>query len=384
MDLTSGASARQPGRVTSAIESIYDAAAQPDLWPQALGAIACVFEAKGTVLLYNRDDGSMEAIVSPGLEAAVADYDQKWWQYDIRVQRGMERALLSEVGAYTDCDIASPEELKTHPFYTDFLAKHGLGYFIGGSVSPHPNVFAGMSVQGRLGDDPYSEEDVALLAILGRHVEKALRLSIRLIEAEATNLSLGDTLSRFRSGVVVINEKWQVLFCNHAAMTLRREGLLPTDWRPRPARSCDKAALARAVADVMLGSPPAASPPILIGADRRERPLVAYVLPVRNATERAAALGGARALVLLIDQEPGTPADPSLVRDLLDLTLGEAKVASLVGSGKTPRETASALGITEETTRTVLKRVYSKVGVSRQSELTAILARATLHPSDRA
>jgi len=66
------------------------------------------------------------------------------------------------------------------------------------------------------------------------------------------------------------------------------------------------------------------------------------------------------------------------VRDLLNLTLGEARVASLVGSGKAPREAASALGITEETTRTVLKRVYAKIGVSRQSELTAILARAVL------
>jgi hypothetical protein len=32
-----------------------------------------------------------------------------------------------------------------------------------------------MSVQGRLGGDPLSHEDVALLALLGRHVEKALR-----------------------------------------------------------------------------------------------------------------------------------------------------------------------------------------------------------------
>jgi DNA-binding CsgD family transcriptional regulator len=105
---------------------------------------------------------------------------------------------------------------------------------------------------------------------------------------------------------------------------------------------------------------------------------VAYVLPVRQGSGYAAALVGARALVLLVDQQPGVPADPSLVRDLLNLTLGEARVASLVGSGQTPREAASTLGITEETTRTVLKRVYAKAGVSRQSELTAILARATL------
>jgi DNA-binding CsgD family transcriptional regulator len=33
------------------------------------------------------------------------------------------------------------------------------------------------------------------------------------------------------------------------------------------------------------------------------------------------------------------------------------------------------LGITEETARTVLKRVFSKVGVSRQGQLVALLSK---------
>jgi hypothetical protein len=117
----------------------------------------------------------MTAIVSPGLEAALADYDQKWWRHDTRVKGGIERVLVSEIGVYTDRDIASSDELKTHPFFTEFLTKRGLGYFMGGSVSPLPKVCAGMSLQGRLGGDPFPDEDVALLALLGRRVEKALR-----------------------------------------------------------------------------------------------------------------------------------------------------------------------------------------------------------------
>jgi hypothetical protein len=56
-----------------AIEAIYEAAVEPDLWPQALSAIARMFDARGTVLLYDREDGSRTAIVSPRLEAAVAE-----------------------------------------------------------------------------------------------------------------------------------------------------------------------------------------------------------------------------------------------------------------------------------------------------------------------
>lgn len=66
------------------------------------------------------------------------------------------------------------------------------------------------------------------------------------------------------------------------------------------------------------------------------------------------------------------------MRDLLGLTLAEARVAALVGSGLPPRDASSRLGITEETARTALKRVFQKTGVSRQSELTRLLARLVL------
>lgn len=69
------------------------------------------------------------------------------------------------------------------------------------------------------------------------------------------------------------------------------------------------------------------------------------------------------------------PADPALVRDLLGLTLAEARLTALVGVGLAPREASQRLGITEETARTTLKRVFQKTGVTRQSELSALLAR---------
>jgi DNA-binding CsgD family transcriptional regulator len=50
----------------------------------------------------------------------------------------------------------------------------------------------------------------------------------------------------------------------------------------------------------------------------------------------------------------------------------------LVGSGLAPRAAAEKLGISEESARTTLKRVFAKVGASRQSELTALLTRMVL------
>ena len=89
-------------------------------------------------------------------------------------------------------------------------------------------------------------------------------------------------------------------------------------------------------------------------------------------------LARARGLVLLVDACAGGAPDPALVRDILGLTLGEARVAALVGSGLAPRAAAEKLGIAESTARTVLKRVFAKAGVSRQSELVALFGKRSL------
>jgi DNA-binding CsgD family transcriptional regulator len=122
----------------------------------------------------------------------------------------------------------------------------------------------------------------------------------------------------------------------------------------------------------------------------RSRPIVAhstlsdqrytlYLLPMVSPKHLAEEfLSRPQAILLAIQQKVGEPTDPTIVRDLLGLTLGEARVAALVGSGLSPKEAAARLGIARETARSVLKRVFSKVGVSRQSELVALLTNITL------
>jgi DNA-binding CsgD family transcriptional regulator len=109
-------------------------------------------------------------------------------------------------------------------------------------------------------------------------------------------------------------------------------------------------------------------------------PLALHVLPITGleATVSNQFLTHARTIVIVVDPEAGSPPEPALIRDVLGLTLGEARIASFVGSGMPPREAAAKLGIAEGTARSVLKQVFAKTGVSRQSELTALISRLML------
>jgi len=367
-------------RFVTAVEAIYHAAPHPAHWPNALQAIADCFDDAGAVLLWHRDDGSFGAIASPGLAEAQRDYAANGWSSrDTRSIRAIEQSYWVRSDVVCDRDVISAREMDKDPFYTEFLARYGLKWCAAVGVSPDPQVAAAVSVQ-RASDKPaYSDLEIERIARLGRHVESALRLSLRLLDAELVKDSLGEAFNRVNIGIFVLDSLSRVIFTNLAGRDLSHSGLAVANDRLLVSSPGEQKALQAAI-DVMLRAVPPdlnmPPKPILIHRENSNRTLVVYVMPVSNAPQ--AFLTHARAIVLAIDPETDAPADPAVVRDVLGLTLGEARVAALVGHGMAPKEAAGKLGVTEETARTVLKRVFAKAGVSRQSELSTLLSKLVI------
>ena len=366
-----------------AIERIYLCATDPSQWPGALQAVADYFDDAGANLIWRRDDGGFGVVVSPGLREATVEYEREWSKHDIRAIRGAERLYLAPGDAVTDRHVVTEEETRTHPFYTDFLARYGLRWVAAVGISPEPHVNVALSIQRSSDKKPFSDEELVLLTRIGRYAENALRLGMRLSEAETASANLSDALSRLSIGVFLLDGAGKVVFMNPKGRSAVDDGLEISGELLTARFALEKAALAAQIS-FALDTDRAQSllnpNPVLVQRITAERPYAVYVLPARTMHDGAAAsfLTRTRAIVLAVDSVPGEPPDPALVRDLLGLTLGEAKVAALVGSGTPPRDAAERLGITEETARTVLKRVFAKVGISRQSDLTALLAKAVL------
>jgi DNA-binding CsgD family transcriptional regulator len=59
------------------------------------------------------------------------------------------------------------------------------------------------------------------------------------------------------------------------------------------------------------------------------------------------------------------------------LTAAEARVARLIGRGRSPRQIAAELGVSWYTVRAQLRQVFSKTGARRQSALVDLLARSS-------
>jgi DNA-binding CsgD family transcriptional regulator len=102
-------------------------------------------------------------------------------------------------------------------------------------------------------------------------------------------------------------------------------------------------------------------------------PLNIVIVPLHVKTERIAEQGPIAAIFVT---DPDMPLDNSnlqQLRDLYGLTPGEARFAASLLQGKSVEEAAAAMGITVNTARAYLKRIYQKTGVRRQPELMRLL-----------
>ena len=365
-----------------AVEAIYAAAGHPSTWPDALQAIAAVFGDVGANLIWVRDDHSFGTIVSPGLAPMANTYDA-WQHIDIRAQRALERSPV-ESDVVTDRHLVSQEEIESHPFYTQFLAPAGFGWLAAAKVSPDPLIQVWIGVQRLKTKAPYSDGELEIMERLARHAEQSLRLSVRLFDAEHAKLGLADALTRVGLGVFALDSLQRVVFSNPAAERLLGDGLLLANNRLSAHAPTERQALSERIEQTIRAAPEVigCSPkPLLIHREKSQRPLALYILPIGVGGLRCATaqlLTTTRAIVLVIEPQSDGPADPALVRDLLGLTLGEARLAALVGMGIPPKSAAEKLGITENTARSVLQTIFSKTGVSRQSELATLLAKLVL------
>jgi DNA-binding CsgD family transcriptional regulator len=241
-----------------------------------------------------------------------------------------------------------------------------------------------MTIQRSMDSRPeYTDAELERVKWIGRHVENALRLSARLISAEMTSLAFDEVLSRLDAAVYILDAEGRILVQNAFGASLLGDSLAVSGDR-LVARLEPAASQLHGTVDAVIaadaGDVSPVSPPVILHGFGDETFSVAYVLPVRTLDGHIfhRMLVDAKAIVVVRRARRGDPIDPSLIRDLLDLTMGEARVTALVGAGIQPKGAAAMLGITESTARTVLKRVFEKTGVARQADLTALISKLVL------
>ncbi|MCF3934810.1 helix-turn-helix transcriptional regulator [Acuticoccus sp. M5D2P5] len=300
--------------------------------------------------------------------------DEGWWQHDAHAQKALE-LNLEGFDVFDDFTVLPEEQVGTIPIYTDFFKRVGFGYLMSCVILPKWDMFVAISVPRAEDKGRFTEAEKTLLQHIGRHVEQALRLSVRIVQLNATSSVLREALDAVDIGIFVIGADRRVLFANTVGSKLFDTLFDRTDGRILPKREEDRArffGLLESLSEpVTERSDP--RPCIVMGTDGGR--VAIWALPVVDRDElHFEGKGVPQTLLFTTPIERDRMIDPVILREVFDLTLGEARIASLVGSGMAINDAADRLGVTEGTARNVLKQVFRKLGVNRQAQLVRQVA----------
>lgn len=184
------------------------------------------------------------------------------------------------------------------------------------------------------------------------------------------------TLDRLEVGVIVLDERGCVAQVNQAARALlTRETAVR--HVPGGGLEAQDPVAQREIARIVARMAGASHDPTSRLSEHVEiprpgrQPLRLLAVPLHGEAE----LTGRACAVFLSDPDAGLDPPEDVLRRHYRLTLGESRVAARLLRGLGIDGVAGDLRVTRETVRSHVKRIYAKVGTTRQSDLVALVMR---------
>ncbi|MCJ0764869.1 helix-turn-helix transcriptional regulator [Variovorax terrae] len=360
---------------------IYEAAAQPQAWPQVVAAVAQSMRAsKGLMFTpgVGPQDGGM------AFPWQISERHMQLWatQYigdDIWAANARRLGLWRQGLVMADERLVPREEFLASRFYREFLSASGIGRMCCGVVFEEAPGLPGtaLSVFRDVHEPPFSEADQDWLRLLVPHLSRSLGLMYRLGAVQQQTASLMAALDRLAFGVVLLDGRTQVLHLNSAARAVvgRGDGLEINAQRQLagPAAGGARAGLSHwleSIRDQGLSDPAHFSDSFMVARAQGDRRYAIQCsgLPV---TDHWQAQGEAvRFVAFITDPDAVQMPDTQRLCRIYGFTETQARVASGLAGGRSYKEVAGQLNISEETVRSHVKEIYPKARVNRQSDLT--------------
>lgn len=356
-----------------ATELFYEAAAVPELWPNALQAVAEAAGALGSSLLPIRV-GPDSTVGSPAIRGLVHDLvGGGWLRINPYMQRGLQLTASGWKGLITSEDMVTPEQKKRDPYINEVEVPNGFGPKVGiFLVSREPERALPITIERSLGADPYTRDEVAKLNRLMSRLNAAATLAMQVGFSAA--IRVAESLAGTGKEVVLLSGSGRVLHVPESfdrfvgdVFSIRRGEISAWD---RDADQRLSAAIARGVGSGSALTRVAEG--VLLPRKSGKRPLLVEIVPIVDAGQDIFML--TRAAMVITDPEARPVGRSAVLAATFGLSPAEARLADRIGWGEELKDIADAEGIAIETARARLKAVFAKTGTHRQAELALLVA----------
>jgi DNA-binding CsgD family transcriptional regulator len=267
-------------------------------------------------------------------------------------------------------------DLEKTEFYNDFFRPNDMYYSTGVKVPLGDFPTAYISCMRPQDKGPFAEAHGIVYETLLPHLQRALTLYGQLTQTQSSVLGLETALDSLEHAVFGLNRHARVIFSNRQAEAIVRTGdaIGLTNGKLSSVFPEQNQRLQAALADAVStgsGIGISAGSALLIDRKSEDNPLRVTMTPFHWTSRGISAQ--LAALVFVSDPARKPQSRGAVLRALYGLTSAETRVADLLLQGLETRELAARSGLTLESARFQIKRVLSKTGARRQSELIKLM-----------
>jgi DNA-binding CsgD family transcriptional regulator len=354
------------------LDLIYDAAGDHDLWPSVLTAIADATRSEGGILFGQ----------SVAAEQVYFDYNGRLDQecnrtYQERHMQNPWSVAMEDkpVGRLVFSDeVVALSELKSSAFYNDVLQPQGIGHNAMIALAARNDFRVAFNICRSKSNGEFGTTERKTLEALAPHLRRSVTLGFRLTGYLALRNAAFDLIETLADGVVLMGPRGHVLFANSKAFSLEEESTLKLKPSLATWSALHSRRLARLVNSTLAGG---AGGMMSMPSFDRARLLTILVVGLRsrevNILGEAHVRNAACAAFVIDPAHRGTVGTQQLM-DAYGLTGAEARVAISALAGITTSEAGHALGLSRNTVKTHLRRVFAKTETRGHAELAALLA----------
>ncbi len=340
-------------------------------WRVALEAVMRETKAERLTLAYVGRDGAFRQESEPFDPDGVVWFQRDYADKDLRIAR----VLQGRRGVMTTRHLMSAEEIARCPIHNEYYRVypecwHTMMATVDGEKALVTPIIHRGAIRGE-----FSPEEGRKLQLLSRHLARVVEIREMLPGPTLSNDGIVAAYDALDDGIVIFDQAGVVLHMNALARRLAavRDGIELQRGTLKATDAASADALLRMMAAtirVAAGEAHELPKPVGIRRQTTPHPLIvrSYVAPSCNSARRIGVLK-------LQERTAWSRPEVETIRTATGLTPAEARLALALLKGETVVSYARRHDLSEHTVRTHIKHIHEKLGVSRQVEVVALLAR---------
>ncbi|MAY35032.1 MAG: hypothetical protein CMN84_02925 [Spongiibacteraceae bacterium] len=361
------------------IEAIYEAPLSEPVWSDCLKTLRLALKAQGIVLMLRlpneQERGVILADGIPGLEGEIGDnpYSDQFYSMDPFVN--MPDNVTVTLDEHLDMDA-----LQSSEFYQLSMEPFGIHHIAGVELTSGSDIDASLRLTRNKGEPGFTRDERALLNRLIPHLKRALRIHSRLESVSSEKELYAQAVSQLSVATFFLNDKGHLIEANPMG-----ERLLDADRgislsagklvleRPVDTQKLKVAIEAALKARVHGDTVFAQAMPVYDHSGECQLGLTVRPLAVKRhrETDQEAVIA-----VFVSDATARVEAPQTSLTQLFGLTPAESRLATALANGLSLDDASASLHISRNTARAHLRSIFSKTGVSQQTQLVSLILKS--------